>query len=96
VLTAGNYILGTGLGYRQPEFDAFGISLGERAARFNESIGLMRRLWTEGRESHKGRFYTVKDAGVGVKPGRPGGPPLYIAGRLRCRCGGRRGSAMPG
>jgi len=31
VLTGGNYILGVGLGYRQPEFDAFGISLSERA-----------------------------------------------------------------
>ena len=45
VLTGGNYILGVGLGYRQPEFDAFGISLSERAPRFNESIALMRRLW---------------------------------------------------
>src|SRR5271166_378454 len=81
VLTGGNYILGVGLGYRQPEFDAFGISLSERAPRFNESIALMRRLWTEERVSHKGRFYTVNDAGIGVKPVRPGGPPLYIAGQ---------------
>ena len=79
VLTGGNYILGLGLGYRQPEFDAFGISLTERAPRFNEAITLMRRLWTEDRVSHKGRFYTVNDAGIGVKPVRPGGPPLYIA-----------------
>src|SRR4051812_40857702 len=28
----------------------------------------------------RGRFYTVNDAGIGVKPIRPGGPPLYIAG----------------
>jgi alkanesulfonate monooxygenase SsuD/methylene tetrahydromethanopterin reductase-like flavin-dependent oxidoreductase (luciferase family) len=81
VLTGGNYILGIGLGYRQPEFDAFGIALKERAPRFNESIALMRRLWTEDRVSHKGRFYTVNDAGIGVKPVRPGGPPLYIAGQ---------------
>jgi alkanesulfonate monooxygenase SsuD/methylene tetrahydromethanopterin reductase-like flavin-dependent oxidoreductase (luciferase family) len=81
VLTGGNYILGVGLGYRQPEFDAFGISLSERAPRFNESIALMRRLWTEERVSHKGRFYTVNNAGIGVKPMRPGGPPLYIAGQ---------------
>ena len=33
VLTGGNYILGVGLGYRQPEFDAFGIPpQGARAA----------------------------------------------------------------
>ena len=79
VLTGGNYILGIGLGYRQPEFDAFGIPLNERAPRFNEAIGLMRRLWTEDRVTHQGRFYTVNDAGIGVKPVRPGGPPLYIA-----------------
>jgi alkanesulfonate monooxygenase SsuD/methylene tetrahydromethanopterin reductase-like flavin-dependent oxidoreductase (luciferase family) len=48
VLTGGNYILGIGLGYRQPEFEAFGISLTERAPRFNEAITLMRRLWTRG------------------------------------------------
>jgi len=81
VLTGGNFILGVGLGYRQPEFKAFGISLSERAPRFNESIALMRRLWTEERVSHRGRFYTVDDAGIGVKPLRPGGPPLYIAGQ---------------
>ncbi|HVC53180.1 MAG TPA: LLM class flavin-dependent oxidoreductase [Stellaceae bacterium] len=81
VLTGGNYILGLGLGYRQPEFDAFGIPLAERAPRFNEAIGLMRRLWTEDRVTHKGRFYTVNDAGIGVKPVRPGGPPVYIAGQ---------------
>src|SRR5690349_12600133 len=81
VLTGGNYILGLGLGYRQPEFDAFGIPLSERAPRFNESIGLMKRLWTEDRVEHKGRFYTVTGAGPSLKPVRPGGPPLYIAGQ---------------
>ena len=80
VMTGGKYILGVGLGYRQPEFDAFGIPLTERAPRFNEAIRLMRRLWTEERVSHQGRFYTVNDAGLSLKPTRPGGPPLYIAG----------------
>jgi alkanesulfonate monooxygenase SsuD/methylene tetrahydromethanopterin reductase-like flavin-dependent oxidoreductase (luciferase family) len=44
-----------GLGYRQPEFDAFGISLSERGPRFDESIALIRRLWTEERVSHSRR-----------------------------------------
>jgi alkanesulfonate monooxygenase SsuD/methylene tetrahydromethanopterin reductase-like flavin-dependent oxidoreductase (luciferase family) len=79
VLTGGKYILGVGLGYRQPEFDAFGVPLSERAPRFNEAIGLMRRLWTEDRVTHQGRFYTVNDAGISVKPVRAGGPPIYIA-----------------
>jgi alkanesulfonate monooxygenase SsuD/methylene tetrahydromethanopterin reductase-like flavin-dependent oxidoreductase (luciferase family) len=79
VLTGGNFILGIGQGYRQPEFDAFGIPLSERAPRFNEGIGLMQRLWTEDRVTHKGRFYSVNDSGIGVKPIQTGGPPLYIA-----------------
>lgn len=81
VLTGGNFILGVGLGYRPPEFEAFGVPLAERAPRFSEAIGLMRRLWTEDRVSHKGRFYTITDAGIGVKPRRSGGPPVYIAGQ---------------
>ena len=72
VLTGGNYILGTGQGYRQPEFDALGIPLSGRTPRFNESIGIMKRLWTENRVAHQGRFYTVNDAGISIKPMRTG------------------------
>jgi alkanesulfonate monooxygenase SsuD/methylene tetrahydromethanopterin reductase-like flavin-dependent oxidoreductase (luciferase family) len=81
VLTGGNYVLGLGLGYREPEFEALGVPLSERAPRFNEGIGLMKRLWTEDKVTHHGRFYNVTDAGLSLKPIRPGGPPLYIAGQ---------------
>ncbi|HZU88067.1 MAG TPA: LLM class flavin-dependent oxidoreductase [Stellaceae bacterium] len=81
VLTGGKFILGVGLGYRQAEFAAFGIPRSERAPRFSESVALMRRLWSEERVDHKGRFYAVEDAGIGAKPVRPGGPPLYVAGQ---------------
>jgi alkanesulfonate monooxygenase SsuD/methylene tetrahydromethanopterin reductase-like flavin-dependent oxidoreductase (luciferase family) len=82
VLTGGNYILGIGLGYRPQEFTALGVPLSERAPRFVESIGLMKRLWTEDKVDHEGRFYTVKDAGLSLKPARKGGPPLYVAGQV--------------
>jgi len=82
VLTGGNYVLGVGLGYRAPEFDSFGIPPNERAPRFVESIQLMRRLWTEDRVTHAGRFYSVKDAGISLKPIREGGPPVYIAAQV--------------
>jgi alkanesulfonate monooxygenase SsuD/methylene tetrahydromethanopterin reductase-like flavin-dependent oxidoreductase (luciferase family) len=80
VLTGGNYILGVGLGYRQPEFTAFDIPLSERAGRFVESIALMRKLWAGGKITHEGKFYTVKDAGISLRPARSGGPPIYVAG----------------
>ena len=80
VLSGGNFVLGVGLGYREGEFEAFGVSLKERAPRFSEAIGLMRRLWTEERVTHHGRFYSVTDHGISLKPTRPGGPPVWVAG----------------
>lgn len=80
VLTGGNFIVGVGLGYREGEFEAMGVSLKERAPRFSESIALMRRLWTEDRVTHHGRFYSVTDHGISLKPIQPGGPPVWVAG----------------
>ena len=79
VLSGGNYVLGVGLGYREQDFDAFGIPLSERVPRFTESLGLIRRLWSEERVTHRGRFYRVTDAGTGAKPVRAQGVPVWIA-----------------
>jgi alkanesulfonate monooxygenase SsuD/methylene tetrahydromethanopterin reductase-like flavin-dependent oxidoreductase (luciferase family) len=56
------------------------MHVAEEAARFSESVALMRKLWAGGRITHEGRFFTVRDAGISLKPVRPGGPPIYIAG----------------
>ncbi len=79
VLTGGNYVLGVGLGYREAEFAAFGMSLKERAPRLEESVALMRRLWTGDKVTHKGRFYEVNDHAIGLKPAKAGGPPIWMA-----------------
>jgi alkanesulfonate monooxygenase SsuD/methylene tetrahydromethanopterin reductase-like flavin-dependent oxidoreductase (luciferase family) len=80
VLSEGNFILGAGLGYREGEFGAFGISLKERAARFTESVQLMRALWSGGKITFQGRFWSVKDHGISLQPYRAGGPPVWVAG----------------
>ena len=82
VLSGGRYVLGAGLGYRQAEFTAFGVPLAERAPRFAEQIGLIRKLWTGERVTHQGRFYTVEDAGISCRPLTPGGPPIYVAAQV--------------
>lgn len=80
LLSGGRYVLGIGIGYREAEFDAFNVPLKQRVRRFNESIEIMRRLWTEDRVTHKGEIFRVDDLGVGLKPVRAGGPPIWIAG----------------
>jgi alkanesulfonate monooxygenase SsuD/methylene tetrahydromethanopterin reductase-like flavin-dependent oxidoreductase (luciferase family) len=80
VLSGGNFVLGVGLGYRTGEFGAFGVPLKERAARLTESIQLMRLLWSGEKVDFHGRFYSVANEGISLKPTRPGGPPVWIAG----------------
>ncbi|MCO6418062.1 LLM class flavin-dependent oxidoreductase [Siccirubricoccus sp. KC 17139] len=79
LLSGGRYVLGVGLGYREAEFTAFDIPLSERAARFGESIGLMRKLFTGQKVTHEGKFYTLRDSALSCPPVRPGGPPIYVA-----------------
>ncbi len=80
VLSEGNFVLGVGLGYREGEFEAFGISLKERAARFTESISLMRQLWSGEKVTFHGKFYNVTNHGISHRPLRVGGPPVWVAG----------------
>ena len=80
LLSGGKYVLGVGIGYRAAAFDAFNVPLKERVPRMKEGIEIVRRLWTEDRVTHKGKYFTIEDMGVGLKPVRKGGPPIWIAG----------------
>jgi alkanesulfonate monooxygenase SsuD/methylene tetrahydromethanopterin reductase-like flavin-dependent oxidoreductase (luciferase family) len=79
LLSGGRYVLGIGVGYRDAEFHSFNVPLKERAQRMNESIELMRRLWTEDKVTYKGKIFQVEDLGIGLKPLRQGGPPIWVA-----------------
>ena len=47
---------------------AVGVSRKERAARADEMIALMRRLWTEEKVTFEGKFYAVKDVTIMPRP----------------------------
>ena len=79
LLSGGRYVLGIGIGYREAEFNTFNVPLKERVQRFTESVEIMRRLWTEDRVTYHGKFFNLEDLGIGLKPTRPGGPPIWVA-----------------
>jgi probable F420-dependent oxidoreductase len=65
VLSNGRLELGLGAGYAAQNFVAAGVPFeraGERIARLEESLLLMRRLWTETSTTMHGRFFDVVDA----------------------------------
>jgi len=79
LLSGGRYVLGIGVGYRDAEFQTFNVPLKERAQRMNESIEIMRRLWTEDKITYHGKIFQINDLGIGLKPQRKGGPPIWLA-----------------
>ncbi|NHN60957.1 MULTISPECIES: LLM class flavin-dependent oxidoreductase [Halorussus] len=59
---------GVGAGYRDEEFDAFGVPKRERVPRLVEGLELVDRLLTETNVSYEGEYYAVEDATIPVRP----------------------------
>jgi len=77
-IAPGGYTLALGLGYRDAEFQAFGASARDRAARTVEAIEVIRRLWSEDRVTHHGRFFQLDDVGASVRPRNGSSLPLWL------------------
>jgi alkanesulfonate monooxygenase SsuD/methylene tetrahydromethanopterin reductase-like flavin-dependent oxidoreductase (luciferase family) len=45
-----------------------------------ESVEIIRRLWTEDRVTYHGKIFKIDNLGIGLRPVRPGGPPIWIGG----------------
>ena len=68
-LSAGRLLPAVGIGSDAPnELEASGVRRGERGARFEEAIALLKRLWTEDRLTYRGRFYAVTDLRLEPRP----------------------------
>jgi alkanesulfonate monooxygenase SsuD/methylene tetrahydromethanopterin reductase-like flavin-dependent oxidoreductase (luciferase family) len=79
VICEGRFIFGVGLGYRDEEYEAFGIRREERVARFVEGLQVIRRLWTEDEVTHHGRFFHLTKARMMLKPVQRPHPPIWFA-----------------
>ena len=81
LLTDGRFILGIGAGNNGAEHRAYGYpfpSAGERLARTEEAIKILRALWTEGPATFRGRWYAIEEAYCSPLPDGP--IPLMIGG----------------
>ena len=77
-LSGGRLILGAGTGWNIPEFAALGIPRSERGERLEESIRLLRRLWT-GAPVTGGERYPFEPVSITPAAVQPGGPPIWMA-----------------
>ena len=77
-LTGGRAVAGFGMGYRENEFESFGVDMGERVGRFEESIAVIRGLWSGERTTFDGEHFRLKDERISLVPTQAGGPPIWI------------------
>jgi alkanesulfonate monooxygenase SsuD/methylene tetrahydromethanopterin reductase-like flavin-dependent oxidoreductase (luciferase family) len=82
-ISGGRVVLGVGIGYRDHEYEAFGIRRSQGAARLEEAVTLIRALWSGETVNHDGPFYPLRGQRIGIPPLTPGGPPLWIGAGAR-------------
>jgi len=83
VISGGRVEMGIGGGWYEHEWRAYGYGFpraGERLARLDEGVQIMRQAWSEGSATHSGNHYQVDGAIVQPQPLQPDGIPLWIAG----------------
>jgi alkanesulfonate monooxygenase SsuD/methylene tetrahydromethanopterin reductase-like flavin-dependent oxidoreductase (luciferase family) len=82
-MSKGRIILGVGVGYREEEFDAFGVPMTQRGARLDEGVRLIRALWSGEPVDFEGRFWRIRGHRISMAPYQKGGPKIWIGAGAR-------------
>jgi alkanesulfonate monooxygenase SsuD/methylene tetrahydromethanopterin reductase-like flavin-dependent oxidoreductase (luciferase family) len=81
-LSGGRFVMGIGAGWKEDEYHAYGYDYptpGTRIAQLEDTIEIMRRLWTQpGPVTYQGKYYQIVDAYCEPKPHPV--PPLIVGG----------------
>jgi F420-dependent oxidoreductase-like protein len=82
-VSGGRLEMGIGAGWYQHEWRAYGYGFpgaGDRIARLDEGVQIMRQAWTQGTATLDGEHYQVDGAICRPLPLQEGGIPLWVAG----------------
>ena len=86
VISNGRCVLGLGVGYREAEFNLFGVPLKERGSRTEEGVRIIRELWARDRVSFQGRHFRLNEATLLPKPIQKPRPPIWMGGWTEPAC----------
>jgi alkanesulfonate monooxygenase SsuD/methylene tetrahydromethanopterin reductase-like flavin-dependent oxidoreductase (luciferase family) len=97
IVTGGRLTIGLGAGYRETEFTALGIPFSERFRRLEESVEVMRHLWTEERVTFDGSFFHLDAVEPHLQPIQQPHPPIWLGamGEAGIRRSARLADAWP-
>ena len=82
-LSDGRLIVGLGAGWSADEFENLGMGdrFHARGAYLDETVAMLRHLWSGSREPFHGRFHQLEDFVFGPLPRQGAGLPIWIGGR---------------
>jgi alkanesulfonate monooxygenase SsuD/methylene tetrahydromethanopterin reductase-like flavin-dependent oxidoreductase (luciferase family) len=78
VVTGGRLSVGLGLGYIPGEYELFGVPFNERGQRLNETIEILKLMWTQDRVTYHGRHFTLDDIPIHIRPIQQPHPPIWV------------------
>jgi len=79
-LSGGRVIFGIGVGWLEAEFAAMGVPFAERGRRMDESIALLRALWSDDPVSFRTRYITAEIAEMRMQPPPVAPIPIWAGG----------------
>ena len=79
VLARGNFVFGVGLGYRDVEFDAFGVRKGQRVKRFESYLEVVQQLWSGQPVTFEDDVCRLDGVRMNILPVQRPRPPLWVA-----------------
>ena len=83
VISSGRLEFGVGAGVQEAEHQAYGFDFSkpaERIAQLEESLEVIRRLWTYPKASYVGKHYSLIEAVCEPKPRQKPRPPIIVGG----------------
>src|SRR3989454_3921562 len=80
VLSKGRVALGVGVGWYNDEFAAAGVAFDSRGEITDESIRVMKEVWTKERPSFNGQYTKFRNIEFYPKTVQKPHPPIYIGG----------------
>jgi alkanesulfonate monooxygenase SsuD/methylene tetrahydromethanopterin reductase-like flavin-dependent oxidoreductase (luciferase family) len=78
-ITHGRLDVGVAIGYREKELDTVGLGRADRVPKLEESLEVMKRLWSGETVTFQGRYTRVTDGRMGFVPFQRPHPPLEMA-----------------
>jgi probable F420-dependent oxidoreductase len=80
LVSRGRLDAGFGIGWMRTEYDALGVPWAGRGARLDETLDVLRAMWTTNPFEHHGRVWDIPPSTLDLKPAQPGGPPILLGG----------------